>query len=766
MRLLKYFCLLLLLALMVSAHTQPSAPKPKRIYITLDVSGSMEGNKYVMANYAAQMISVFSGEDDKTVLYYFGEPHELSGAQDYKTIQFAFEQLDKKKKYSYHEISDLTRFLKDYLPNPDYEDWLFIIGDGDWAIRKGSYDSKTEFESTWKKLKALLLKEDLQVCYLQTGDRIEDHHIFTDSLTKILRPTIGISKSDTTAQSVLDNCNEFVNRILGFSNQPIVIKQESDQCISFESEFPLERFVIMHQSGKTGKLEISSVAYGAVSISGGDIKLKGNPSTQPLINGKGASLNGEVWEVCCQQGIPANEKVKVCFDAKVDASNLRLYPFVDVLMQMRPWGKAMDTLNELSHNVFAACDTLKQLNVVLTLTDRQGHKFPPPLMKKMDVQLFVEGNPVTIDYESADTTFRAIVPISNDKVSYFVAVESPGYFRRSTIDDPQTVQKTLICKPDPEIVPMDTLHMVVLDPIKFKTLIDGKKIEGQIDDTLLSIITALGNFDEQMVADLNDYSYIKNIGIEYDAGQLTFTHKPNNKWCECAFPDTLHYLVSLRSKSGILHDDKVYQGFIIPVSVPIDKRGWWSRCHLYVFVGIGLFLLLIYLIALLKKKRFRKNAMMTPVYYDYYGRRMEDQGGSKLRKEGFAAWFVRWFIPGRERNTLSFDSPEVAALTLVAADSDTVVNVDKTSIDPLTMHIKGYKPDGETDKSKYVNLGDNNKIYVSKADGSDAGYLTFTTGEAIGGSGYRVFIILLILATIAAEALVCLTMLKSIGWLS
>lgn len=766
MKLIKNFFVLWLLALTVFVQAQASSPKPKRIFITLDVSSSMEGNKYVMANYAAQMISVFSSEDDKAVLYYFGEPHELSGAQDYKSIQIAFDQLDKKKQHTYNEISDLTRFLKDYSPDPAYEDWLFIIGDGDWSIQRGRYDSKTEFEATWKKLRALLVKEDLQLCFLQTGNEITDNYIFTDSLTKISRPTIDISKSDTTAQSVLDNCNNFVNRILGFSNQPIIIKQESEQCVVFESEFPLERFVIMHQSGKVGELKISSIDFGNVSISSNDIKLKGSPSTRLLVGEKGISLNGEVWEVRCQQGIPANEKVKVCFDAKVDASNLRLYPYVDVLMQMRPWGRSMDTLNELSHNVFAACDTLTQLNVVLTLTDRQGHKFPPPLMKKMDVQLFVEGNPVTIDYETADTTFRAIVPISNDKVSYFVAVESPGYFRRSTIDDPQTVQKTLICKPDPEIVPMDTLHMVVLDPIKFKTLIDGKKFEGQIDDTLLSIITALGNFDEQMVADLNDYSYIKNIGIEYDAGQLTFTPKPNNKWCECAFPDTLHYLVSLRSKSGILHDDKVYQGFIIPVSVPIDKRGWWSRCHLYVFVGIGLFLLLIYLIALLKKKRFRKNAMMTPVYYDYYGRRMEDQGGSKLRKEGFAAWFVRWFIPGRERNTLSFDSPEVAALTLVAADSDTVVNVDKTSIDPLTMHIKGYKPDDETDKSKYVNLGDNNKIYVSKADGSDAGYLTFTTGEAIGGSGYRVFIILLILATIAAEALVCLTMLKSIGWLS
>ena len=52
----------------------------------------MAGNKYVMANYAAQIISVFAGEDDAVTLYYFGKSQDLS------SILKPFENLDNLKK--------------------------------------------------------------------------------------------------------------------------------------------------------------------------------------------------------------------------------------------------------------------------------------------------------------------------------------------------------------------------------------------------------------------------------------------------------------------------------------------------------------------------------------------------------------------------------------------------------------------------------------------------------------------------------------------
>ena len=50
------FIILLLQTLVFEGVAQEILQNPKRIYITLDVSGSMNGNKYVMANYAAQSL--------------------------------------------------------------------------------------------------------------------------------------------------------------------------------------------------------------------------------------------------------------------------------------------------------------------------------------------------------------------------------------------------------------------------------------------------------------------------------------------------------------------------------------------------------------------------------------------------------------------------------------------------------------------------------------------------------------------------------------
>ena len=145
---------------------------------------------------------------------------------------------------------------------------------------------------------------------------------------------------------------------------------------------------------------------------------------------------------------------------------------------------------------------------------------------------------------------------------------------------------------------------------------------------------------------------------------------------------------------------------------------------------------------------------------------MDDLGEKRLRKNRFSAWLIRWFLPGRERNDLGFESPEVASMDFVADDSDMSVRVKKSCIDPQTMYIKGYKPDDFDDKNGFIVLSDNDTIYVKKMDGSDLGHLVFHPGEAMDGNGYRIFVFLLLLVAIAAKVLVIITLLKSINLLS
>ena len=58
MKRLFVICTLLLTAVVMSAQ------EAKRVYITLDVSGSMIGDKYNLANYTTQMIVTLCDDDD------------------------------------------------------------------------------------------------------------------------------------------------------------------------------------------------------------------------------------------------------------------------------------------------------------------------------------------------------------------------------------------------------------------------------------------------------------------------------------------------------------------------------------------------------------------------------------------------------------------------------------------------------------------------------------------------------------------------------
>ena len=66
------FIILLLLTLSFRAQ------QPKNVYITLDVSGSMYGNKYALANYTTQMIVTLCDDDDEVHMIVFGEEENLS----------------------------------------------------------------------------------------------------------------------------------------------------------------------------------------------------------------------------------------------------------------------------------------------------------------------------------------------------------------------------------------------------------------------------------------------------------------------------------------------------------------------------------------------------------------------------------------------------------------------------------------------------------------------------------------------------------------
>ena len=742
--------LFLLLATVVGL-AQSTNQKPKRIYITLDVSGSMEGNKYIMANYAAQSISVFSDPNDRVFLYYLGKQHDISGNNGYKQVQKPFNSLTGQK--TYHEISDISQFLKDYKPDARFQDWLFIIGDGEWDYGK----AKTEYDNATFALKQKIESETFQVCYLQTGNTLAERYAFTTFLEEMNSPMVDIKTSDTTASSVLGHCVYFANRILGFSNTNVELHQQDEQHVTFRSDFPLERCLLVYQSSRSGATEtkiVEALCKGTALSS----QVKGNPSTKPLVTGGKPVVNGIVWELSSPQTMPANDTVVVHFNQPVEVQSLKLYPYVDVTIGMRPWSVAMDTLPEVASNRYYLCDKENKLLVKVSATDKYGHKFPPQLMQRMEVKFAVDGRELAATYSSSDTTFQATLEMPGDTLSYFTMVECPGYFSRVT--SRQTVMKSADACP-PEKAPLITLPVQRFEAVTFGLMREGNGFGGQIDDPLFNAVAGKGSFDEIALRG-HDSWMLEKAEITFEDGQVYLTQHPKSELCKCAFPDTLCYEVTLISKRGIRHDDKLYEGFVVPVRVPVEKGGWMARCWVYLAILGGLLLLFFYLLALKRKRRFGKTSGIKSIYYDRYGDEVDDNYQLSLRKEGLGAWLVRWFWPGTEKNTLSFVEPESTMMSFMAGDSINTVRIPRGSIDPMTISIDGYDFENEMNTPDYVKLSNNGRVEVLKNSETKAGYLMYVAGDKTGDGWFRLLSSLLMIATIAAECFVVWILFKSL----
>ena len=433
-----------------------------------------------------------------------------------------------------------------------------------------------------------------------------------------------------------------------------------------------------------------------------------------------------VWELACPQTIPANEAVKVCFNQDVDVKSLTLYPYVDVTLRMRPFSMVQDTLVRAGADLFKICDKDDHVLVKISATDKHNHKFPPPLMQRMNVKIIAGGKEVTAIYSAEDTTFQAVLELSGDTLSYFSKVESPGYFSR--VSPPQTVVKSdQVCPP--ERVPLITLPVQQFNAVTFDALMSGGSLEGVVNDTLFQALAAAGVFDDKTMRVSNSWM-LEDAGLSVDGLSITITQKPRNGLCECAFPDTLRYEVTLRSTNGILYNGKLYEGVVIPITVPVDKRGWWMRCWMYVVIVLSLIAFVFYLIGLLKKNRFKKSAWIYEQHQELKGsiQRMTDWKKSKrLREKGFFAWFMRWLVPFRdEQHTLSWTTtpPYVGSITFVAGNSKETVLITRGSFNSK-MRMTSFNPNNQDDTRNLIEM-DPISIYEK---GNCTGGLKYEPGE-------------------------------------
>lgn len=303
-------------------------------------------------------------------------------------------------------------------------------------------------------------------------------------------------------------------------------------------------------------------------------------------------------------------------------------------------------------------------------------------------------------------------------------------------------------KKAPTYANTDTLPAVEFDGITLNELKRKGTVKGVIKDKD-GLIVDPKRFHISTDSDI-DYLF-DSIGIRMENDTVILTFHTRSRWCDCFVPKRVKVNVIL---TPIKEDDHANR-IIIPITVPISKESpWLSRC-LWVIIAVGgLLLLLYYLLLLLKKRRFKKNASITPIYYNQYGEEVDDGASQKLRKRGFAAWLARWFWPGAEKRTLSFFRPNISAMTFVATDSQEIVDIPNSSIDPSRMTINGYNPDSD----KKATLRNNDKIDVNGNTGEPSGYLRFNPYSQKDGIGFQIFLsTLLVIDVIAILVLIFLT---------
>lgn len=742
----------IILLVVMAAVTLP-AQQAKRVYITLDVSGSMSGDKYSLANYTAQMVYTLCNDDDEVSLIMVGRENKLTGSKDpLKKLQHPMTSspLIPAGSNRNFEINDIIEFNRIYKPSKTMQDWLFVIGDGIW-------DYEEHYAKAVEDFRKIVEGGTLNVCYLQTGNSLSEHNGFTTDAESL--GVVDIEKSDTNPRTIKDGCDHFARKILGFSDVPLKVKKSDDKSIKVKVELPVNSFYLVYQD-EVFPSDLPNITQVTADGKTLGFKLKGTPTTVPTKDASArVNLSGNVWIVESKSVIPANTDIEVCFDKKVSASNVNVYPLVEEIefcsIGVSPIGKK---LKEIDVKTLCIDESEDKAVVRVEPSAVSKEKLPESLLKETVVVVRANGKEYKAKYK--DGGFECQIDLIGKETQYYAECDCPGHFKRVT--PIMTIEKGN-CGPEvpPEMKEVEG-PKIDFGSITFEEF-KGDPLKVVLRDSLTGEALNSEKFDVTIEIG-NGFLYEKpSVHVEDDTVVVINLH-PKGEWCECLFPEKLDFnMVSTPKEEAFEEYGKSYRKTVFPMHVEVHKnRPWIERCLWVIVSIIGLLLLFFYVRALQKKNRFKKYASMKPVYFDYYGNKRDDLAGTDLRKRGFGAWFARWFLPWDERIALPFASPKID-ITVVATDSFEVVGVPKEGdvTNPEIIKINGYKPDKDDKPKEPVKLGDGDKITVFKLNGDVDGYLLFKSGDKNDGHGYRIFLSLLKLASLAGIIVLTYLMIRS-----
>lgn len=711
------------------------------IYITLDVSPSMTGTRYNLANYSAQTLAVLN-QNRNIVFVVNSETYEINN--DYKQIQ---KRMNEFGGFKYSEIWDIDKLNAIVKPKTLNQD-VFIIGDGYWAEDKLTYDNFTKIVNSG----------NVKAVFLETiSSKLEvssfENYFHGSDIGKIYKVT--------STEEIINAINQITEEITGVSAIPTNRLLAVDDCVSFTTEMTVNNMKLMVQaSSKLSDLpKIASISVNGKMLNFNEL---GSPTNEGFAHRMMGLMSSGIYEVTSK--IPSGSKIEICFDKAIDPNLLKIYPIVEAEIGNFNLAIQNGQITQIDDNTYGICKENNTTEIFFEINQKEN-QIPEELLKKTDVKVISDHKTYHAVY--SDGVFSVSIPTVKNTTTYTIESELKGYFRK--VSGQKKIVKTDNCKPPPppklEPLPMQYLHF---GEISLDNLLREGRISSRIVDEQTGEPISPEYFDIKLS---NNYKAIfKNIRMEFrEDNWIDLIIEPRGQWCDCFIPDQLKIDFYADPKEGMTIDGKYYRPIQAILTVDIIKeKSWMERCAWLLFSMIGSLLLSWYLILISRKKRFRNGSRIVFKYPNISSRKTLNPtyitSDFNLRKSGFIAWLNRWFNPFvTEKNTIGFHNIDLT-LQFIAAKSMRYVYFPKASFNESTMESVNYDPDS---KDRYIQLDENNELKVTHqrlAVGKTTNFLSYAFPRKAGNdiSAFRFVLGIFILLLLAYFFIALILIIKSL----
>jgi hypothetical protein len=675
----------------------------KTVFVTLDVSTSMKGDKYNLANYTIQLLTSLLDNDDELYVILYGCVYEIDlknkqkELNKLKTIRFLAEKkqvikdlncvyVEKTRQYT--ESGDLLAFSK-FFRDPARDNWLFIVGDGD------RWDTSTIFTGDFNQIIQL---NPIKCFFLQTGKTMEeksDFSIFLDSHF----PDIKQHQASTKPATITEGCLTIASEILGIDYKGVSASYTSSSTFIFQSDMPVNKIIILYQDEKSSSriAKLKNISQGKeVYKATGEYDLT---NELLLMNPNEQVMSGRTW-VVETKGKPfePNRNIALAFDRPLSGS-LKIFPVVEVVPKLLDPGMKSDGFT-FRGNAMYICKENDSVTVRYSINYPDGTQVTSEALRKVTAVVSANGTEYKGVYHNG--AFEFVMPLQQDTTTYTARFKKPGYF--NLIKPNQQIIKSEVCQPA-------ALGEIFLGEFSGNDLMDGKCIEGYLIDKTTRDTILYDPLVYELHIENNYPKLFKDITVSFHGNKLVICTEKRGNWCDCFLPDSLKFIISVQARNP-----STYKSFQQEVVIAMaDEQPWLLRCREFLILAAALILAFFYVARIRKKNRFARGAeIITENRNPILTRVLKNQ--YPLRRKGGAAWASRWLRPNRsESNSIYFNEPRQKFM-FISGSAKYQIYIPRSDFDAHRMRYSGFDPD---DKNENFALGSNEKVIVKKIQAAD-----------------------------------------------